>query len=67
MAATLKAGATEDPQQTQTTAAPVPAGPPKKLTGGPLETAAIQQQEEDKNYRGEFYPVERPVDKKKDQ
>jgi hypothetical protein len=68
MTATLKAGATEEADETQTAASstPAPAAAPKKLAAGPLETAAQQKQEEDKNYGGEFYPVERPVDKKKD-
>jgi hypothetical protein len=41
--------------------------PVKKLTGAPAETTgAAQEKKEDKAYRGEFYPVERPVEKKKD-
>jgi hypothetical protein len=46
-----------------------PGGPApiKKLTGGPVETAAgAQDKKEDKAYRGEFYPVERPTEKPKD-
>jgi hypothetical protein len=46
-----------------------PGGPApiKKLAGGPADTpAAAQEKKEDKAYRGEFYPVERPSDKPKD-
>lgn len=33
----------------------------RKLTGGPVEIAAVEKEEEDKEYKGEFYPVARPV------
>jgi hypothetical protein len=37
----------------------------KKLDGGPLEAAGIQKQDEEHDYKGEFYPVDRHLPKKK--
>jgi len=44
---------------------PEPAQGTKKLDGGPLEAAKIQQQNEEHDYKGEFYPVDRHAPKKK--
>lgn len=38
----------------------------RKLSGGPVEVAAVQQEEEDKSYKGEFYPVAMPQTHPKD-
>jgi hypothetical protein len=40
--------------------------PARKLDGGPLEVAQIQQDEADKEYGGEFYPVVKTIHKKDD-
>jgi hypothetical protein len=41
------------------------AAAPQKLDGGPLEAAAIDKPAEEHEYRGEFYPVDRHLPKKK--
>jgi hypothetical protein len=38
----------------------------RQLTGGPVETATATKEEEDRDYKGEFYPVARPHGKKDD-
>ena len=38
---------------------------PRQLDAGPLEAAAIQKNEEEHDYKGEFYPVDRHLPKKK--
>ena len=38
---------------------------PRKLDGGPLETVAADKPQEEHEYKGEFYPVDRHVVKKK--
>ena len=37
----------------------------KKLDGGPLEAVANNQGPEEHDYKGEFYPVDRHLPKKK--
>jgi len=50
----------EDEPQPATSAAA-----PRKLDGGPLETVAADKPAEDHEYKGEFYPVDRHLPKKK--
>ena len=47
----------------QPAAGAAPAGP-MKLDGGPLEATATPQQQEEHDYKGEFYPVDRHLPKK---
>lgn len=47
----------------QPQAAAAGSAPVKKLTGGPLGPLAPAPPEEDKEYTGEFYPVEHPKSK----
>jgi len=40
--------------------------PVRQLTGGPLESASLAKEEEEHDYKGEFYPVARPHGKKEE-
>jgi len=45
--------------------APAEATAPRALDAGPLEAAAIQKEQDEHDYKGEFYPVDRHLPKKK--
>jgi hypothetical protein len=44
---------------------PATSSAPRKLDGGPLETVAADKPQDEHEYKGEFYPVDRHVVKKK--